>query len=112
MQPSAMATTGRKLFQLACMLAATGLVLCLDAPSARAEELYIVYASISGTQAVGWIAKEANLFAKQGLNVGLLFTGGGCANPQACGAGPSFQSFRFQPAERSQSGAGHQSEGV
>lgn len=52
---------------------------CLAIPAAHAEKLYVVYASISGTQAVGWIAKDANLFAKHGLDVELLFTGGGRA---------------------------------
>jgi NitT/TauT family transport system substrate-binding protein len=42
-------------------------------------KLYVVYASISGTQAVGWIAKDAGIFAKHGLDVDLLFTGGGRA---------------------------------
>lgn len=49
------------------------------APSAGAEKLYVVYASISGTQAVTWVGKEANLYAKHGLDVELLFTGGGRA---------------------------------
>ncbi len=52
---------------------------CWSVQSVQAEKLYVVYASISGTQAVAWIAKEANLFAKQGLDVELLFTGGGRA---------------------------------
>jgi ABC-type nitrate/sulfonate/bicarbonate transport system substrate-binding protein len=46
---------------------------------AWSAKLYVVYASISGTQAIGWIAKEAGLFAKHGLDVELLFTGGGRA---------------------------------
>src|SRR4029077_4957804 len=46
---------------------------------ARGAKLYVVYASISGTQAIGWVAKEAGLFAKNGLDVELLFTGGGRA---------------------------------
>ena len=46
---------------------------------ASAAKLYVVYASIGGTQAVGWVAKEAGLFAKHGLDVELLFTGGGRA---------------------------------
>ena len=54
---------------------------CLVSWSARAwgAKLYVVYASISGTQAIGWIAKEAGLFTKNGLDVDLLFTGGGRA---------------------------------
>ena len=35
---------------------------------ARGAKLYVVYASISGTQAIGWVAKEAGLFAKHGLD--------------------------------------------
>jgi ABC-type nitrate/sulfonate/bicarbonate transport system substrate-binding protein len=46
---------------------------------AQGAKLYVVYASISGTQAIGWIAKEAGIFAKHGLDVELLFTGGGRA---------------------------------
>ena len=53
-------------------------LVCRPAP-ASAAKLYVVYASISGTQAIGWIAKEAGLFAKHGLDVDLLFTGGGRA---------------------------------
>ncbi|HTN70872.1 MAG TPA: ABC transporter substrate-binding protein [Methylomirabilota bacterium] len=48
-------------------------------PSAHGAKLYVVYASIGGTQAIGWVAKEAGLFAKDGLDVELLFTGGGRA---------------------------------
>lgn len=59
------------LFVCACLM-------CRPAP-AWAAKLYVVYASISGTQAIGWIAKEAGLFAKHGLDVDLLFTGGGRA---------------------------------
>ena len=47
--------------------------------SAHGAKLYVVYASISGTQAIGWIAKDAGLFAKHGLDVDMLFTGGGRA---------------------------------
>ena len=46
---------------------------------AASGKLYVVYASIGGTQAVGWIAKEANLFSKHGLDIEMLFTGGGRA---------------------------------
>lgn len=47
--------------------------------TAHSAKLYVVYASIGGTQSIGWIAKEAGLFAKHGLDVDLLFTGGGRA---------------------------------
>lgn len=55
------------------------LLLALSASSVHAAKLYVVYASIGGTQAVGWVAREAGLFAKHGLDVELLFTGGGRA---------------------------------
>src|ERR1043165_6116499 len=51
----------------------------LLARPAQGAKLYVVYASISGTQAIGWIAKESGIFAKHGLDVELLFTGGGRA---------------------------------
>lgn len=51
----------------------------LTPEKALAEKLYVVYASIGGTQAVAWIAREAGLFDKHGLDVDLLFTGGGRA---------------------------------
>lgn len=47
--------------------------------TAYSAKLYVVYASIGGTQSIGWIAKEAGLFTKHGLDVDLLFTGGGRA---------------------------------
>jgi len=46
---------------------------------AHGAKLYVVYASISGTQAITWVGKEAGIFAKNGLDVELLFTGGGRA---------------------------------
>jgi NitT/TauT family transport system substrate-binding protein len=71
-------------FQLVSPLSRTAMLIglstvLLSVARAHAEKLYVVYASISGTQAVGWIAEEANLFAKHGLDVELLFTGGGRA---------------------------------
>jgi ABC-type nitrate/sulfonate/bicarbonate transport system substrate-binding protein len=55
-------------------------LLAVFSPSvARAAKLYVVYASISGTQAIGWIAKEGGIFAREGLDVEMLFTGGGRA---------------------------------
>jgi len=47
--------------------------------SAQGAKLYVVYASISGTQAITWVAREAGIFGKHGLDVELLFTGGGRA---------------------------------
>lgn len=66
-------------------------------------KLYVVYASISGTQAVAWIAKDAAIFAKHGLDVDLLFAGGGRAitsllggdTPIATVGGPSVIAARL-----------------
>jgi ABC-type nitrate/sulfonate/bicarbonate transport system substrate-binding protein len=56
------------------------LFFCVFVPgSAQGAKLYVVYASISGTQAITWVAKEAGIFGKHGLDVELLFTGGGRA---------------------------------
>jgi NitT/TauT family transport system substrate-binding protein len=70
-------------------------------------KLYVVYASISGTQAIGWIAKEAGLFNKHGLDVDLLFTGGGRAMTSLLGGdtpivtvgGPSAVAARLAGSE-------------
>jgi NitT/TauT family transport system substrate-binding protein len=51
----------------------------LPSAKAGAEKLYVVYASIGGTQAIGWVSREAGLFSKHGLDVELLFAGGGRA---------------------------------
>jgi len=60
------------------LLVTVVLPICLPI-TAYSAKLYVVYASIGGTQSIGWIAKEAGLFAKHGLDVDLLFTGGGRA---------------------------------
>jgi NitT/TauT family transport system substrate-binding protein len=65
-------------FWRALAMISAGCVFCPPA-EANAAKLYVVYASIGGTQAVGWVAREAGLFAKHGLDVELLFTGGGRA---------------------------------
>ena len=69
------------LFRPRCDLAFWFIVLMASfAPRfGHCAKLYVVYASISGTQAIGWIAKDAGIFARHGLDVDLLFTGGGRA---------------------------------
>ena len=78
---------------------------CFTGAPGRAfgAKLYVVYASISGTQAVAWIAKDAAIFAKHGLDVDLLFAGGGRAitsllggdTPIATVGGPSVIAARL-----------------
>jgi ABC-type nitrate/sulfonate/bicarbonate transport system substrate-binding protein len=43
----------------------------------KANHLTISYPSISGAQAVLWVAKENGIFAKNGLDVELVYIGGG-----------------------------------
>src|SRR5215467_9062506 len=43
----------------------------------KANHLTISYPSISGAQAVLWVAKENGIFAKNGLDVDLVYIGGG-----------------------------------
>jgi ABC-type nitrate/sulfonate/bicarbonate transport system substrate-binding protein len=70
---------------------------CAFAPSLMGATTRIGYSSFDGTQTPGWIAREAGLFAKHGLNVELVFTAGDRAivpliagdTPIATVAGPS-----------------------
>src|SRR3989442_15931963 len=43
----------------------------------KPNDLTISYPSISGAQAVLWIAKETGIFRDNGLNVALVYIGGG-----------------------------------
>lgn len=45
----------------------------LDAQEKKSEPLTVSYASVSGTRAPLWIAKELGLFEKYGLDVGLIY---------------------------------------
>lgn len=47
------------------------------AQSGKANHLTISYPSISGAQAVLWVAKESGIFKKNGLDVDLVYIGGG-----------------------------------
>lgn len=49
----------------------------LSAQEKKLSHLTISYPSISGAQAVLWIAKEANIFQDNGLDVDLVYIGGG-----------------------------------
>src|SRR3990167_7820347 len=59
-------------------------------PSARAQplaKLLTGYSSVSGSQAVLWIAKEAGTFRRHGLEVDLIFISSGPKMTQAVIAG-------------------------
>jgi ABC-type nitrate/sulfonate/bicarbonate transport system substrate-binding protein len=49
---------------------------CIFTRSALGATTWIGYSSLDGTQAPGWIAREAGLFAKHGLNIEFVFTAG------------------------------------
>jgi len=63
---------------MACAVAflLTCLVFSSDAP-AQMEKLRLVYSAIAGSQASFWIPHEAGIFRKHGLDVELLYVGGG-----------------------------------
>lgn len=85
---SSIATTGKKTslwFPLILSLS-----LFAFSPSARAQplaKLLTGYSSVSGSQAVLWIAKEAGAFRRHGLDVDLVFIGSGSKMIQAVMAG-------------------------
>lgn len=54
-----------------------GLVLFVSASSLRAEDLRIAYSAINGAQAPLWVSVEENIFKRHGLNVELIYIGGG-----------------------------------
>ena len=70
---------------------------CAFVQSAMGATTWIGYSSLDATQAPGWIAREAGLFLKHGLNIDLVFTAGDRAivpiiagdTPIATVAGPS-----------------------
>ncbi|OGQ83231.1 MAG: hypothetical protein A3G40_02890 [Deltaproteobacteria bacterium RIFCSPLOWO2_12_FULL_57_22] len=49
----------------------------------RAEAVKAMYSTISGSQAILWIAKEAGLFKRNGLDVEAVYVSGGPANVAA-----------------------------
>src|ERR1044072_6252707 len=64
---------GRFLLGVGCWLA--GLHLCPDA--AALDKINASYGAISGSMAPIWVAKEARLFDKQGLDLNLVYIPGG-----------------------------------
>ena len=63
------------------MLLSVVFLLSLAVVDARAqtptEKLRLVYSAIAGSQASFWIPYEAGIFRKHGLDVELLYVGGG-----------------------------------
>jgi NitT/TauT family transport system substrate-binding protein len=60
--------------------AITCLLLCVFSPmkaQAQLEKLRIAYSAIAGSQASFWIPQEAGIFRRYGLDVELLYVGGG-----------------------------------
>ena len=67
--------------RLLFILAALGFWQCTHAPASDAqaplEKLRLTYSAIAGSQASFWIPHEAGIFRKHGLDVELLYVGGG-----------------------------------
>jgi len=58
-------------------------VFLLSAPSSRAEQVRIAYSAISGAMGPLWMAHDLGFFNRQGLDVQLLYIGGGSVVMQA-----------------------------
>lgn len=56
---------------------------CTDAWAQSGQKLLAAYSSLSGTQAVIWLAKEAGAFQRHGLDVELIYIGTGTKLVQA-----------------------------
>jgi NitT/TauT family transport system substrate-binding protein len=56
---------------------------CLIALPIRAEPMRVAYSAISGAMAPLWMAQDQGLFKRQGLDVQLLYIGGGSVVTQA-----------------------------
>lgn len=55
----------------------------LSAGAAHSETIRIAYSAISGAMSPLWVAHDFGLFRRQGLDVQLLYIGGGSAVTQA-----------------------------
>jgi ABC-type nitrate/sulfonate/bicarbonate transport system substrate-binding protein len=65
------------LFRLMILWAAVAVLGSFPAPGAAAEKINASYGAISGSMAPIWVAKEARLFDKQGLDLNLVYIPGG-----------------------------------
>ncbi len=67
------------------------ITLCLGCVSraVEAKEIQIVYSSITASQSVAWVAREAGIYQKYGLNVQLVFISSGSKATSALVAGES-----------------------
>ena len=76
-----------------------GVFFCLAGSSVRAEDLRIAYSAINGAQAPLWVAVEESIFSRHGLNVELIYIGGGSvvaerADLARCSAGACWSKLR------------------
>jgi len=70
----------------ACIIALALLQIALPvaARGAQAQPVRIVYSSISGAMAPLWVAHDHGFFRRQGLDVQLLYIGGGSIAIRRC----------------------------
>ena len=66
-----------------CLLIVLALQLSLARPTIAAEPMRIAYSSISGAMAALWVAQDYGYFRRHGLDVQLLYIGGGSVVTQA-----------------------------
>lgn len=67
----------RKIFETSMSVFVLG-VLCLTTPtSAQMTKINVGYSAISGDALPAWVAKDAGIFEKNGLDVQLVFFTGG-----------------------------------
>jgi NitT/TauT family transport system substrate-binding protein len=62
---------------------AAAMLVVVGARSASAQRIRIAYSAISGTQLPLWVAKDKGIFKRHGLDVDLLYIGGGAVVVQA-----------------------------
>ncbi|MET0501602.1 MAG: ABC transporter substrate-binding protein, partial [Candidatus Binatia bacterium] len=60
-----------------------GVFVFLNVASGRAEQVRIAYSAISGAMGPLWMAHDLGYFKRQGLDVQLLYIGGGSVVMQA-----------------------------
>src|SRR5258705_6418171 len=69
--------------RLATILISSVLTLFVAPQDGRSEQIRLAYSSISGAMVPLWVAQDHGYFRRQGLDVQLLYIGGGSVAMQA-----------------------------
>lgn len=78
-----MNTTGKTLTRLLPAFVILLMTAFTNAASVPAEKVMIAWSAVSGSQAPFWIAKEAGMFEKNGLDATMIYIDGGSMTAQA-----------------------------